>query len=75
MLLVLKMATPTPQEFVCSADREERVCNNCATYISHTVLHGTTQASELVCKMHFFKLVASSGGGQQRSLGLLESKL
>jgi hypothetical protein len=45
MPLVLKMATTTTEELVCSAVSEERVCNSCATCISHTISHGTTQPS------------------------------
>jgi hypothetical protein len=30
---------------VCSAVREGIVCNSCATCISHTISHGTTQPS------------------------------
>jgi hypothetical protein len=36
---------PTTEELVCSAVSEERVCNSCATWISHTISHGTTQPS------------------------------
>jgi hypothetical protein len=36
---------PTTEELVCSAVSEERVCNSCATCISHTISHGTTQSS------------------------------
>jgi hypothetical protein len=36
---------PTTKELVCSAVSEERVCDSCATCISHTIPHGTTQQS------------------------------
>jgi hypothetical protein len=36
---------PTTEELVCSAVSEERVCSSCATCISHTISHGTTQPS------------------------------
>jgi hypothetical protein len=43
------------KEFVCSAVSEGRYCNSCATCISHTISHGTTQLSihlRLVQEMH-----------------------
>jgi hypothetical protein len=35
----------TTEELVCSAVSEERVCFGCATCISHTISHGTTEPS------------------------------
>jgi hypothetical protein len=41
----LENGYPTTEELVCSAVSEERVCNSCATCISHTISHGPTQPS------------------------------
>jgi hypothetical protein len=48
---------PITEELVCSAVSKERVCNSCATSISYTISHGTTQLSEIVCKMHIAQLL------------------
>jgi hypothetical protein len=40
---------PTTKELVCSAVRDERVCNSCATCILHTISYGTTQPSIHIC--------------------------
>jgi hypothetical protein len=36
---------PTTEELVCSAVSDGIFCNSCATCISHTISHGTTQPS------------------------------
>jgi hypothetical protein len=43
---------PTTEELVCSAVSEERVCNSCATCISHTISHEATQPNIHLCLVH-----------------------
>jgi hypothetical protein len=45
------------QELVCSAVSEGRVCNSCATCISHTVSLGWEVPCEIVCEMHIAQLL------------------
>lgn len=35
----------TIEKLVCSAVSEEKICNSCATCMSHTLSHGTTESN------------------------------
>jgi hypothetical protein len=48
---------PATVELVRCAVSEDRVCNSCTTCILHIFSHGTTQPSEIVCKMHVAQLL------------------
>jgi hypothetical protein len=48
------------EELVCSAVSEERFYNSCATYISHTFSHGTTQTSDNWYGCEFLSMPHSS---------------
>jgi hypothetical protein len=48
---------PATEKLVCSAGSEERVCNNYAMCIFHTVLFGFVVPCAIVCKMHIAQLL------------------